>query len=186
MLLSSITPMLRIISHTISIVGYKYEHPFQRLVDDLISYTLSIGKLVWEKSNLPASDVQRQIGNVTGGLRLTQAKWKDKMGAIIDQTTYFRNELFGHLNWEEWKKKRFSSEKAKTTFDVYILGESYGLFELEISHKPSGEAGQHNYTTMLHWGELSETVRELNLVSKTFRLYEPIEGQTEPFTVEIT
>ncbi len=38
MSLSSITPMLRIISLTISIVSYKYEHPFQPLVDDLINY----------------------------------------------------------------------------------------------------------------------------------------------------
>gem|GEM_PF-3855701 len=30
--------MPRIISLTISIVGYKYERPFQRLVDDLINY----------------------------------------------------------------------------------------------------------------------------------------------------
>jgi len=38
MSLSSITPMPRILSPTISIVGYKYEHPFQPLVDDLINY----------------------------------------------------------------------------------------------------------------------------------------------------
>ena len=40
MSLSSITPMPRIISRTISIVGYKYERPFQRLFDDLINYDL--------------------------------------------------------------------------------------------------------------------------------------------------
>ncbi len=38
MSLSSITPMPRILSPAISIVGYKYEHPFQRLIDDLINY----------------------------------------------------------------------------------------------------------------------------------------------------
>gem|GEM_PF-6666275 len=38
MSLSSITPMPRIISPTISIVSYKYEHCFQRLIDDLICY----------------------------------------------------------------------------------------------------------------------------------------------------
>ncbi len=38
MSLSSITPMPRIISLTISIVGYKYERRFQRLIDDLINY----------------------------------------------------------------------------------------------------------------------------------------------------
>jgi len=38
MSLSSITPMPRIISRTISIVSYKYEHHFQPMVDDLINY----------------------------------------------------------------------------------------------------------------------------------------------------
>ena len=54
-----------------------------------------------------------------------------------------------------------------------------------ISHKPSGEAGQHNYTTILHWGDLAETIRQLNLVGKTFKLYSPPEGQAEPFLVEV-
>ena len=40
MLLSSITPMPRIISPAISIVGYKYERRFQRMVDDIINYLL--------------------------------------------------------------------------------------------------------------------------------------------------
>gem|GEM_PF-6893727 len=42
MSLSSITPMPRIISPTISIVGYKYERRFQRLVDDLINYNFLV------------------------------------------------------------------------------------------------------------------------------------------------
>ncbi|GEM_PF-4673538 len=41
MSLSLITPMPRIISRTISIVGYKYECPFQRMVDDIINYYLA-------------------------------------------------------------------------------------------------------------------------------------------------
>jgi hypothetical protein len=59
----------------------------------------TLGRLVWQKSKLPASDVQRQIGNVTGGLRLTQAKWKDSEGMPINQTTYFRNDIMPPENW---------------------------------------------------------------------------------------
>jgi hypothetical protein len=57
------------------------------------------GSLVWRKTRLPASDVQRQQGNPTGGLRLTQARFAGPGGETIDQTTYFRQELFGFLPW---------------------------------------------------------------------------------------
>lgn len=143
----------------------------------------NLSELLWQKTNLPATDVQSQRGNPTGGLRLVQAKWRVS-GNFIDQTTYFRNDLFGHLIWSAWKTRPYS-EKAETHFDVYIFGKSYGVHELMISHKPSGEAGQHNYTTILHWGELAETIRQLNLVGKTFNLYAPPDGQTEPFIIEV-
>jgi HKD family nuclease len=143
----------------------------------------NLGELLWQKIKLPASDVQRQKGNVTGGLRLVQAKWKVS-GDFIDQTTYFRNDVFGHLIWSAWKTKPYS-EKAETSFSVYLLGESHGIHQLTISHKPSGEAGQHNYTTILHWGDLAEIIRQLNLVGKTFNLYSPPESQTEPFIIEV-
>jgi len=143
-----------------------------------------LGKLLWQKINLPASDVQRQKGNVTGGLRLVQAKWK-VLDKFINQTTYFRNDIFGHLSWSVWKTKPYS-EKAETRFDVYLLGKSYGIHELMISHKPSGEAEQHNYTTMLHWSGLAETIQKINLVGKTFSLYAPQNNQSEPFIIEIS
>lgn len=132
---------------------------------------------------MPASDVQRQLGNVTGGLRLTQAGWKVN-NENIDQTKYFRNAVFGGLQWEKWKDRPYG-EIAAAKFEVQFLGKNYGLHELAISHKPSGEAGQRNYTTILHWGELGNTVRDLNLIGKTFRLYAPPEGQVEPFFIEV-
>lgn len=148
-----------------------------------ISSMPNLGELLWQKTKLPASDVQKQSGNVTGGLRLTQAGW-GVAGNLIDQTTYFRNDVFGHLVWAAWKAKPYG-EKAEAKFDIYLLGESYGVHELMISHKPSGEAGQHNYTTILHWGDLAETVRVLNLIGKTFSLYSPLPGHTEPFVIEV-
>lgn len=140
------------------------------------------GELLWQKTNLPASDVQRQRGNVTGGLRLVQAKWMVSDN-FIDQTTYFRYNVFGGLTWSVWKEKPYS-ERAEADFDVYLLGKSYGVHQLMISHKPSGEAGQHNYTTILHWSGLAETIRQLNLVGKTFNLYAPKDKRTGVFTIE--
>jgi HKD family nuclease len=142
-----------------------------------------LGELIWQKTNLPPSDVQRQSGNVTGGLRLTKAGWKVSEN-LIDQTVYFRSDVFGHLDWSVWKERPYS-EKAEAIFDIYLLGKRYGIHQLMISHKPSGEAGQHNYTTILHWGDLAETVRQLNLVGKTFNLYAPPSGQMEPFIIEV-
>ena len=147
------------------------------------SNDVNLGELLWQKIKLPASDAQRQIGNITGGLRLTQAGWKVS-GNFIDQTNYFRNTIFGHLNWHTWKTKPYS-EKAEANFYIEILGKNYGIHQLTISHKPSGEAGQHNYTTILHWGDLTETIRQLNLVGRTFSLYAPSDNQAEPFVIKV-
>jgi HKD family nuclease len=141
------------------------------------------GRLLWEKNNLPASDVQRQLGNPTGGLRLTQAGWEIH-GHPIDQTTYFRYDLFGHLNWTVGKYPPKRQQAVAIPFRLLILGKNFGVQEMIISHKPSGEAGQGNYTTMFHWGGLGDTIQELNLVGKTFRIYAP-SGEGEPYTVEI-
>lgn len=148
-----------------------------------VSGTPNVGELIWQKTKLPASDVQRQKGHVTGVLRLSQAKWEVN-GNVIDQTTYFRDVIFKHLTWSVWKIKPYN-EKAEAKFDVYILGYKYGAHELMISHKPGGEAGQGNYTTSLHWGDLADTIQELNLVGKTLNLYSPPNGKTEPFVIEV-
>lgn len=142
------------------------------------------GPLLWRKANLPASDVQRQPGNPTGGIRLTQARFRVD-DAPIDQTTYFRDIVFGSLAWKEGKKRPYR-EDATATFDVTILHEHLGRYELTISHKPSGEAGQRNYTTILHWGPLAETIRDRDLVGRTFSLYAPPPGQIEPYFIEIS
>jgi hypothetical protein len=148
-----------------------------------LAFTDNRGPLVWRKPNLPASDVQRQKGNPTYGLRLTQARFMVE-GAKIDQTTYFRNTLFGGFHWTVIRQVPFK-DSTRVRFDITILGQPYGIRQLEISNKPSGEAGQSNYTSILHWGELSTQIRDLNLVGRTFNLYAPEEGTTEPFFIEI-
>ncbi|GEM_PF-3252649 len=44
---------------------------------------------LWQKNNLPASSVQRQPGNPTGGLRLVQAGWESK-GKVTTQPAILR------------------------------------------------------------------------------------------------
>ncbi len=140
------------------------------------------GALVWQKV-LPASDVQRQPGNPTGGVRLTQARWYDE-GKRIDWTTYFRNKVFAGLEWRQTRARPFV-EEAVVRFDVTVLGKRLGIHELAVSHKPSGEAGQANYTTILQWTGLSQTIKDADLTGRTLRLYAPPAGAKEPFFIEI-
>lgn len=142
------------------------------------------GPLVWQKTGLPASDVQRQVGNVTGGVRLTQAHFRDATNTIIDQTTYFRNTVFGGMTWRVGRQ-RPRRDDTSVPMHVILLGQSYGTRIMMVSNKPSGEAGQANYTAMLHWGDLGDTVRSLDLRGRTLRLYAPPSGQTSPFTLEV-
>lgn len=132
------------------------------------------GRKIWQISSLPRSSAQRQEGHPTGGIRLVQGDFKGQ----IDQTTYFRDEAFGAATWHLVKTSP-RVEEAEVTFRVKIDGEDLGNHTLTVSHKPSGEASQNNYTTILKWGDLSEYVRiQKNVVGKTLAIYAPSEGDS--------
>jgi hypothetical protein len=142
--------------------------------------------LLWRKPKFSASDAQKQLGNPVGGVRLVQAKWEWE-GVRVNQTTFFRQVVFGDLDWTVGIHPPKKQEVAVFRATVKILGQDYGVHELSVSHKPSGEAGQHNYTTMLHWKTLMETVRKLNLVGKTLEFYAPAGvDPTNTYHIEIS
>lgn len=144
------------------------------------------GPLVWEKTNLPATDIlyaKTSNTNPTGSLRFAQAGYHVG-GKIIDQTTYFRKDVFGKLTWKVEKTEPFQ-EITEVLFNVKILGEDKGQHRLIIRHKPSGEADQGNFTTAISWGELAHVIRKYDLRGKDFYLYAPPAGQIEPFYIEI-
>ena len=143
------------------------------------------GKLLWLKENLPSSDVQdvKKGTAPTGGLRLTQANWKVS-GNVIDQTTYFRQTVFVGLDWKKEKTAPFV-EVAEASFRLRIDGKEIGQQTLKIRHKPSGEAGQHNYTTLISWGKFNKQIGSLRLTGKTLSLYAPPDVQKEPFLISI-
>ncbi len=141
------------------------------------------GPIVWKKRLAP-SDVQSQTGHPTGVVRLTQAKWRVG-NKLIDWTTYFRKNLFGGFNWRTAKQKPFV-EETEIKFDISILGVNIGVQTLKISDKPSGQAGQSNYTSSLHWGSLGYSIRKAKLTGRTLRLYGPPAASTEPFFIEIS
>lgn len=141
-------------------------------------------ELVWKRRSLPGSSVEiaRAGTNPTGALRLVQDSFRVD-GKIIDQTTYFRNVVFRDLLWAIGRQTPLVYT-AIGKFHVFVLGDDLGEFNLEIRHKPSGEAGQANYTTSISWCGLSRSIRERVLTGRILNLYK----STEPgniFKIEI-
>lgn len=165
------------------------------------------GTELWRKK-LSRTDAQRQDGHHTGDLRLVQANKApracgcpidcpcktvtcdspptsdDYNAETIDQTTHFRNEVFGQLNWRVVKTQPFS-EVAETDFDVTILGVHYGNRLLTVSHKPDGEADEGNYTTNIRWGSLTAMLKDVDIHHRMFYLYSPPPGATAPFFIVV-
>jgi hypothetical protein len=141
----------------------------------------AFGPLVWEKPALPKGDLQLLTqGHGSGVLRLTQAGFEVD-GAVIDQTAYFRADVFGGLAWASGPKGK---EVATSAFALVVSGVYLGTFDLGISHKAAWEAGQGNYTTGLHWGDAVALIRKPELIGRTLRLYQPV-GTSAPFVIEI-
>lgn len=142
--------------------------------------------LVWQKKNLPSSDAQQVSGNTnpTGVLRLAQARFKVN-DTLINFKTYFRNEIFGQLNWvQRAREKNSPLEETYVNFQLEIDGTPKGVFSLRISHDPDRVAGQNNVPTTLHWGDAINAIREQNIKGKTLSLFR-IEGKTDLFLIKI-
>lgn len=147
-----------------------------------LEVTPNRGLLLWKKK-LSKTDAQRQIGHPTGDLRLTQAKFKINDN-VIDQTIYFRNDVFVAGSWSEQNL----SEVALFDFDVLLLGQNLGIHTLTIAHKPTGEAEEGNYTSGLRWGNtLQETLRkQIDISGKLLKLYGPPNGVNSPYFIVVT
>lgn len=160
-------------------------------MDEVVSHPVfhvPEGTLVWRKK-LPASDALRVSPgtNHVGGVRLVQARFESPPGHRIDQTTYFR-QLFSDYIWEAeiGRNRRSDQEHTFIPMRLVILENDYGIHHFEISHKPSGEAGQDNYTTILRWGQLlNPVIQDINITGKILSLYE-INEEGADFLIHIT
>lgn len=148
------------------------------------STTTSLGQLVWVRNRLPASSVQQSAAgtNPTGGLRLVQDGFVFG-GSVIDQTTYFRNTVFGGYPWATVSTTPFV-ETTVVPFEITIRGINVGMFNLSIRHKPSGVAGQGNYTTSISWGGATTHIIAQNLTNARLELYSPV-SVGNPFSIII-
>lgn len=144
-----------------------------------------LGNLVWVRRSLPASSVQQFAAgtNPTGGLRLVQDRFFAS-GAVIDQTTYFRNVVFGGYAWAQVSLTPFV-EVAVVPFEITIRGVNVGTFNLSIRHKPSGDAGQNNYTTSISWGNAVAHITAQDLTGSRLELYSPVVAGS-PFEIVIS
>lgn len=144
------------------------------------------GVVVWQKT-LPRTDaLQVNPGSHhVGGVRLTQARFENPPGQRIDQTMYFRN-LFADYDWEPEPGGRREQEHTFVPMRIFIRDTDYGIRNFEISHKPSGEAGQDNYTTILRWGRnFNSTILGEELTDTVLRLYETPDSDAG-FLIEIS
>lgn len=144
------------------------------------------GVLVWTKVLPPTDALQVRLGSHhVGGVRLTQATFEKPPGHRIDQTTYFRR-LFDDYDWESEPGGHTDQEHTFVPMRIIIRGHDHGIRNFEISHKPSGEAGQDNYTTILRWGRnFNNVIKQANLTNTVFSLYETPNSDA-PFFIEIT
>ena len=145
-----------------------------------------VGVLVWRKT-LPRTDALqvRPGSHHVGGVRLTQARFENPPGQRIDQTTYFRM-LFDDYDWEPEPGGHHDQEHTFVPMRIFIRGTDFGVRNFEISHKPSGEAGQDNYTTILRWGRnFNEIIKKENLTGAVFSLYEITDADVR-FLIDIT
>jgi PLD-like domain len=144
------------------------------------------GLLVWSK-RLPRTDALQvnEGSHPVGGVRLTQAEFEHPPGQRIDQTTYFRN-LFREFQWEAEAGRHRNQEHTFVPMRIFIRGRDYGIRNFEMSHKPSGEAGQANYTTILRWGrEFTPTILQEDVTGTLLSLYETPDAEA-PFLIELT
>lgn len=106
----------------------------------------------------------------TGNLRLTQHDHG------IDQTTYFRTELFGSLVWTSNPVARRDRETASVEMEVVVDGRTLGVRTFQVSHADYREAGQGNVTTVLHISPIADELRATNYSERVITIEQAASG----------
>ncbi|MDK9659336.1 NgoFVII family restriction endonuclease [Propionibacterium freudenreichii] len=114
----------------------------------------------WGKK-LSDSDAQRKkTGNQRGAITLVQGDYRHQ----IDQTTYFRSDLFGGQTWVPGVASTGQPlEKATVPMKVTINGVFHGVMDFLITNGTSRESAQNNYTAELHIEPIGQLIRQTNI-----------------------
>ena len=127
--------------------------------------------LVWQSGPLTRRALtipERATTNPTGSMLFTKGAMDD-----IDQRHYFRDDVFGGLNWQP-DPRVAHYERTTARFEIIVAGVSYGVFDLRISHNMNVESrayAQGNSMTQLHWGAVRTLVAREELLARTIYLY---------------
>jgi HKD family nuclease len=138
-------------------------------------------ELVWESKPLSRRSLGIPTGpnsNPTGSTTLGSGTFDD-----IDRVTYFRDDLFGHLDWA----LNGTIETADQEFDLVIKGVLIGTFDLTLRHsltRAAAAAADHNSPTSLSWNEARPLVAREDLLDRTMRIWRSTVDPDE-FQVEI-
>ena len=126
----------------------------------------------WYKK-LTVSDAQRKrSGNQRGGITLVAA------GFPIDTQTYFRKVLFGDADWVAGQTRTNKHlETASIRMRTNVLGSDMGVLSFNVTYAPNRQAGQANYTSILHLGPLASLFSARNMGNKWLLLERSDGGQ---------
>lgn len=127
----------------------------------------------WSKV-LSASDAQRKgRGNQRGSVTLVQGDYRGQ----IDQSTYFRNELFGKAGWKSVVTLNGKPmERALISMGTEVDGVYLGLLTFKVTYEPQRESDQNNYTTTLHLDPLSAYFRDHDMTGRRLVITELADG----------
>lgn len=106
----------------------------------------------------------------------------------IDQRSYFRDQVFSHLNWvPDPNPTKSHLERANAQFRIVIRNVNYGVYNMRLTHNSNSAMTTHsqsNSPTRLHWDEVKSLVRHEDLLDRTMYLYRD-EDKPDQFLLEI-
>ena len=117
----------------------------------------------WGKT-LSDSDAQRKRqGNQRGAITLVQGDYRGQ----IDQTVYFRDDLFVQETWTPGTANTGQPiEMAMVPMHVTIDGTYHGVMDLRVTNASNRESAQNNYTAELHVEPVTPLFRQTNMSGK--------------------
>ncbi len=118
--------MPRILSRTISIVGYKYERRFQRLIDDLINYEIKIEPIGLEKNGIgeKVTIVPLMVDIPAFELKIVKATKTKSQVDICDESeevVYWENEFEKIERQEFYEAEPVYNRRNEYPFDVCLI-----------------------------------------------------------------
>jgi HKD family nuclease len=140
--------------------------------------------LVWESKPLNERDLSIPKGsntNPTGSMGFKKGLYDH-----IDQRHYFYDEVFSDLTWGK-DSHGSKTLRAIAKFELVIKNISYGVFDLQLSHKTDKNSvsyKQNNFMTQLHWGNAKALIAKNDLLERSLFLYRKDTSPPE-FMIEI-